>query len=488
LIHRRADCFEFRPLTIVQSFSHMVQDVSHDASALSSLFDPASVAVIGASDDTRKWGNWLARGALRGSHRRTVSLVNARGGTVLGRRVRRSVRAPAELVVIAVPADRAEAAMDDALAAGARALVVITSFAGDLAARRALDARLAARAHAGGALLLGPNCLGVFDAGTQLELVPAALPAGSIGLISQSGNLGLELGQLAQARGLGFSRFVSLGNQAGVDSAAVFASLLEHEPTRLIALYLEGVRDPGGIVDAGRAAARLGKRVLLMAPDRSETTARITASHTGSEPLPRDEIDAICRAGGIERVDDPSELIDGAAAFLGRSPGERARVGIVADGGGHGALAATLAERAGLVLPRLSDALMAQLRTGLTPAASVENPVDLAGSGESDIRCFDRIATAIMRSGEVDGVLVAGCFGGYGDYSVQFRDAEVAGARALATAAQRAGCVLVVHSMYSSSPAAELLRRHGVFVSASIRQAVGGVAELLSSRSFPRRS
>src|SRR5579875_2787029 len=108
----------------------MVQDVSHNASALTSFFDPASVAVIGASDDTRKWGNWLARGALRGSHRRTVSLVNARGGTVLGRRVRRSVRAPAELVVIAVPADRAEAAMDDALAAGARALVVITSFAG----------------------------------------------------------------------------------------------------------------------------------------------------------------------------------------------------------------------------------------------------------------------------------------------------------------------------------------------------------------------
>jgi acetate---CoA ligase (ADP-forming) len=466
----------------------MMRTGPRDAVPLSSLFDPASVAVVGASDDTRKWGNWLAQGALRGSHRRTISLINGRGGTVLGRRAHRSLREPAELVVIVVPADAAEAAIEDALAIGASALVVITAFAGDLAARRARDARLAARSHAGGALLLGPNCLGVFDAGTELELVPVGFPAGSIGFISQSGNLGLELGQLAQARGLGFSRFVSLGNQAGVDAGAAFASLLEHQPTRVIALYLEDVRDPDGIVGAARAAARLGKRVLLMAPDRSAATARMTASHTASDPLTRDEIDAICRAGEIERVADPSELIDAATAFLGQPSGQGARVGIVADGGGHAALATTLAERARLVVPRLTEALMGQLRTGLTATAAVDNPIDLAGSGESDIRNFDRIVIAIMRSGEVDGLLLAGCFGGYGDYSAAFAEAEVRGARALAQAAAETGRVLAVHSMYPESPAVEVLRDHGVFVSASIRQAVGRLAELLSSRSCPRHS
>jgi acyl-CoA synthetase (NDP forming) len=469
----------------------MVRPTTPSGSTLRSLYDPASVAVVGASDDTRKWGNWLAQGAVRGSHRRTVALVNRHGGTVLGRPAHRSLREleePSELAVIVVPERAVDASIDDALAMGARALVVITSFAGDLARRRALDARLAARSHAGGALLLGPNCLGVFDASTQLELVPAGFPAGSIGFISQSGNLGLELGRLAQARGLGLSRFVSLGNQAGIDAATAFSSLLEHEPTRLIALYLEDLRNPEAIVQAAGAAGALGKPVLLMAPDRSDATARVAASHTASEPPPRAEIDAVCRAGGIERVADPSELIDAAAQFLGRSRAPRPRVGILADGGGHAALATTLAERAGLEVPRLSEPLMAQLRAPLTATAAVGNPIDLAGSGESDIRTFDRTAGAIMRSGEVAGLLMAGCFGGYGDYSSEFAEAEVRGALALAQAAADTGRALTVHSMYPESPAAEMLRSHGVSVSASIRQAVGRLAELLSSRSCPRRS
>jgi acyl-CoA synthetase (NDP forming) len=460
-------------------------------SALSSLYDPASVAIVGASDDTRKWGNWLARGALRGAHRRAVTLVNSHGGTVLGRPAHRSLRElaePIELAVIVVPQDAVDAAIDDALATGAGALVVITSFAGDVARRRALDARLAARAHAGGAVLLGPNCLGVFDASTQLELVPVGFPAGSIGFISQSGNLGLELGRLAEARGLGLSRFVSLGNQAGVDAATVFCSLLEHEPTRLIALYLEDLRNPEAIIQAAGAAAELGKPVLLMAPDRSDATARMAASHTASDPPPRAVIEGVCRAGGIERVADPSELIDAAADFLGRLPGPRARVGIVADGGGHAALATTLAERAGLEVPRLSEPLMAQLRAPLTATAAVENPIDLAGSGESDIRHFDRTGATIMRSGEVAGLLMAGCFGGYGDYSSEFAEAEVRGAQALAQAAADTGRALTIHSMYPESPAAEMLRGNGVFVSASIRRTVDRLAELLSSRSCPRRS
>jgi len=468
-----------------------VRSVSVTTTALNSLYDPVSVAVVGASNDTRKWGNWLAKGALRGSHRRSVALVNRHGGTVLGGGALRSLRElaePVELAVIVVPEPDVDAAVDDALSAGVRALVVITAFAGDISRRRALDARLAARARAADAVLLGPNCLGVFDASSELELVPVGLPAGSIGFLSQSGNLGLELGRLAQARGLGLSRFVSVGNQAGVSGAAVFASLLEHEPTRLIALYLEDLRDPEAIAETARAAARLGKPVLLMAPDRSDATARMSASHTASEPPTRAEVDAVCRAGKIERVADPSELIDAAAAFLGEREVSRRRVGIVADGGGHAALATTLAERAGLEVPRLSEPLIAALQGPLTATAAVENPIDLAGSGESDIRSFDRCAHALMRSGEVDGVLVAGCFGGYGDYSPEFAEAEVESAQVIARAAAKSGRPLSVHSMYPESAAAEMLRSHGVFVSASIRLAVGRLAELLSSRSCLRRS
>ncbi|HTE59909.1 MAG TPA: CoA-binding protein, partial [Solirubrobacteraceae bacterium] len=164
---------------------------------LSALFEPDGVAIVGASDDPVKWGNWLARGALRGERRRPVYLVNRRGGEVMGRPAYASLAdlpaAPA-LAVLAVPPAALEQAVEDAIAAGVRALVVITAGEADGDAGGARDRALAARAQEAGVVLLGPNCLGVFDAGAELELVSNDLPPGPIGLISQSGNLALEIG------------------------------------------------------------------------------------------------------------------------------------------------------------------------------------------------------------------------------------------------------------------------------------------------------
>ena len=179
------------------------------------LFDPTSVAILGASDDPAKWGNWLARGALRGAGRRPVYLVNRNGGEVLGTRAYTAVtelpESP-ELVVIAVPAAGFEQAVDDSLAMGARALVGITAglgeAGGDAAAR---ERALVQRVRDAGAMLLGPNCLGVYDASSDLGLCSNEFPPGSIGLISQSGNLALELGLMSRRYSLGFSRFASIG-------------------------------------------------------------------------------------------------------------------------------------------------------------------------------------------------------------------------------------------------------------------------------------
>src|SRR3954454_22767354 len=237
---------------------------------LRALFSPASVAVVGASDDPAKWGNWLARGALRGVNRRAVHLVNRRGGEVLGRPAHRSLaelpEAP-ELVVLAVPPATLEPCVDDALAAGVRAIVAITAGAD---AGGPGDAALAARVRAAGAVLLGPNCLGVYDAGAELELVAADLPAGPIGLVTQSGNLGLDLALRAAEAGLGFSRFVSLGNQADLAATEFVADLAAHPATELIAGYVEDFRDGRAFAAAARAAREAGKRVLLMAIEHTE--------------------------------------------------------------------------------------------------------------------------------------------------------------------------------------------------------------------------
>ena len=451
---------------------------------LRALFAPASVAVVGASDDPVKWGNWLARGALRAEHRRAVHLVNRRGGEVLGRPAYRSLadvpEAP-ELVVLAVPAAAVEQAVEDALAAGARAIVAITAGAADGDAGGAGDAALAARVRAAGAVLLGPNCLGVFDAGSELELVPNDLPRGAIGLLSQSGNLALELGVLAAEAGLGFSRFVSLGNQADLEAAELIHELASHAPTELIAVYVEDFRDGRAFVAAAHAARAAGKPVVLMAIEHSPATARAVLSHTGALASDAAAIDAACAAGGIERVRAPQELVDLADGLLRAGPTAGRRLAVLADGGGHGGIAAGLAHGAGLDVPALSATTVSALRAGLPPTAAAANPVDLAGGGEQDIRSFDRSARTILRSGEVDALLISGYFGGYGEYSEALSAGEASVAEAVADAARDTGRPVVVQSMYPQGAAAATLRRRGVPVYRSIERAVGVLARLAAA-------
>jgi acyl-CoA synthetase (NDP forming) len=379
---------------------------------LQPLFAPASVAVVGASADPRKWGNWLASRALRGEQRRAVHLVNHRGGDVLGRATHRSLlelEAPVDLVLITVPEAALESTVDDALAAGARAIVVIS--AGTEGSGR--DVALGARVRDAGAVLVGPNCLGIFDAESELELASNDLPPGTIALISQSGNLGLEVSLLAQEVGLGFSRFVSLGNQADLTTAELIDATAEHELTQAIALYVEDFRDGREFARAAARAQVAGKPVVLLTVSGDEA-ARAIRSHTGALASDEAAIEAACSAAGIEQVSSPGQLIDVIQGLIRGVPPCGPRVAIMADGGGHGGVAASLVAKAGLQVPELSPSTVAALREQLPPSASCSNPVDLAGGGEADIRNFERVARTLLECGDVDAVLLTGYFGGHG--------------------------------------------------------------------------
>jgi acyl-CoA synthetase (NDP forming) len=445
------------------------------------LFEPESVAVVGASDDPEKWGNWLARGALRGASRRAVHLVNRRGGEVMGRPAHRSLGDlpdPPELAVLAVPPAALDGAVDDAIAAGCRALVVITAGEADGDAGGPRDATLAKKARDAGVILLGPNCLGVFDAGAELELVSNDLPRGSLGLISQSGNLALEIGLLAGAAGLGFSRFVSVGNQADLEAGELIGELAAHDGTELIAIYVEDFRDGRSFARAAEAATRAGKRVVLLAVERTEATGRAVRSHTGALASDSAAIDAACRAAGMERVRSPQELVDLAQGLVRAGVPRGRRVAVLADGGGHGGVASALAVGAGLSVPALSDGLRGELRAGLPPTAALANPIDLAGGGEADIHSFERTARAVLGSGEVDAVLMTGYFGGYSDYAETLGRGEAAVAEALADAAKATGRPLIVQTMHPQAAAASTLRSRGVPVYPTIERAVGVLGRL----------
>jgi acyl-CoA synthetase (NDP forming) len=448
---------------------------------LTPLFEPASVAVVGASDDPVKWGNWLARGALRGASRRAVYMVNRRGGEVMGMRAHRSLAElpePPELTLLAVPPVSLEQAMDEAIAAGTRAVVVITAGSADGDAGGARDLALARRAREAGVILLGPNCLGIFDATAELELVPNDLPRGSIGLLSQSGNLALEIGVLAEAAGLGFSRFVSLGNQADLEIAELIQELSHHDATELIAVYVEDFRDGRAFARAAEAAASRGKPVVLLAVEHSEAVGRAVRSHTGALASEGAAIGAACRAAGMYRVGAPLELVDLAQGLLGAAAPRGRRVAVLTDGGGHGGIAAALSGAAGLELPALSAGLREALRSGLPATAAVANPIDLAGGGESDIHSYGRTARTVLASGEVDALLMSGYFGGYTDHTETLAGGEAAAAEALADAVAESGRPLLVQTMYPGGAAARALRRRGVPVYPTIERAVGVLARL----------
>ncbi|GGU38371.1 acetate--CoA ligase family protein [Lentzea flava] len=422
--------------------------------------DPASVAVVGASDDPAKWGHWLARGALIGRDRRAVHLVNRSGGPVLSEPTVRSLselpEAP-ELVVLAVPAAHVPAVVDEALAVGVRGFVGIPAGIDDGVISRIRDA---------GARLLGPNCLGLFDAATSLHLAWGRFQPGSLGVVSQSGQVGLEIAGLAAESGLGVSRFVSVGNQADVTAAEALLDLVSHDLTTVVGVYLESFGP--GIVSAMAELRAAGKPVVLLTVGSSSAAQQAALSHTGALTSSLDVVDAACRRAGAVRVSTPAAVVDLAAVVSSGVP-RGCRVGIISDSGGQGAIAADLAAVAGLSVPSLSSV------DGLPAVAS--NPVDLAGAGERDLSNYARAVEVLVRGGDVDTVVLSGYFGSYGADTPSLEDAEVAVAHRICSLARETGVPVAVHSMCADSAAVRALRAGGVPVQHTIERVVAALGD-----------
>ncbi|TWP53692.1 acetate--CoA ligase family protein [Lentzea tibetensis] len=430
--------------------------------------DPASVAVVGASDDPAKWGHWLARGALSGVDRRRVHLVNRTGNPVCDVPTVRSLAElpeTPELVVLAVPAAHVPAVVDEALALGTRGFVGITAGLED-------EAGLVARIRAAGARLLGPNCLGLFDAATDLHLAWGRFEPGVLGIVSQSGQVGLELAGLAAQAGLGVSRFVSVGNQADLTAAEALADLVGHEMTKVVGLYLESFADGTSLLETISALRQAGKPTVLLTVGESGAAQEAARSHTGALTSSMDVVDAACRHVGAIRVATPTALVDLASFLAVTAPPAGTRVGIVADSGGQGAIAADLASVHGLSVPVLSAEVTAQLPL----QASTRNPVDLAGAGEQDLANYAGSVEALLRSGEVDSVVLSGYFGSYGADTPALEPAEVAVARRIGAAALETGVPVVVHSMREDSATVRALKASGVPVQQTIERAVAALA------------
>lgn len=379
------------------------------AAAIRHFLEPASIAVVGASRRPGSIGGQTLRNLLRSGFEGPVYAVNHRARRVQGLVAHRTVadlpEIP-ELVVVATPTnDVVRVALDCALKGVPALLVLSAGFAetGPEGERRQ-DA-LVATCRAAGMRLVGPNCLGVIGGAGRVNatFAPHAPPPGRVGLLSQSGGVGLALMEQAAALGLGLSSFVSIGNRPDVSANDVLEYWQDDPTTDIVLLYLESFGNPRNFA---RIARRLSadKPVLAVHAGRSSAGARAAGSHTGAAIAGSGAgVDALLAHAGVVRVETLRELFDTAALAAAQPLPRGGRVGVVTNAGGPAILCADACQATGLELPELSKRLRRKLAKGLPPYASTSNPVDmLAAAGAAE---FEEAVAALATSGEVDAVI-----------------------------------------------------------------------------------
>ncbi len=382
--------------------------------ALRCLMAPASVAVVGASSDPRRIGGrpiaWMLRGGFKGE----IYPVNPSRAEIQGLRAFDSVAAlprTPEAAIVAVPAPQVIETVDALGARGVRAAVVFSSgFAEASGAGAALQQQLVDTAQRHGLRLLGPNCLGLFNAGigwypTFTSSFERGWPLpGRIGVVSQSGAFGSYLVTLARGRGIGTPQCVTTGNQADVTVGEIIRWYADDPAVDVIAAYVEGVTQAEVFVDALAAAQRARKPVVMLKVGRSAVGHHAAQSHTASMAGDDAVTDAVLREFGVQRVRSAEELLDIAYVATRKVYPAANTLGVMTVSGGVGVLISDIAEDEGLAMPPMPDAAQAHLRE-LLPYASPVNPVDCTAQVVNDLGLVRRFTEAMVEQGGYRSVL-----------------------------------------------------------------------------------
>ena len=384
--------------------------ISEDAFAdVSSLLAPRSVAVIGASDQPGNVGGAAVRFLRKFAAPCAVWPVNPARDSVSGLPCYRSVRhlpAPADMAILAVPAPAVAQVVRECIAAGIRAGIAWAGgFQEGGPAGAALQQKLTALCQREGFVLLGPNCIGIIDshrpmtasfASMMLEL-DRLLP-GNISMVSQSGGLATMAQAMAHREGYGFRYTVSTGNEAVVGVADFIHAFASDPETKIIATYLEGVRDGGKFRRALLAARDAGKPVIVLKAGATPASAVAAAAHTGALAGEGRVWDAVLRDCAAIQVQSLEELLDVAMQLSGADLAKRPHgrgVAAITFGGGSGVLSADQCDRVGLGVPAITEATRVALSSLVPPLASTRNPVDLTPQAYQNPQWFAHFPRAL---------------------------------------------------------------------------------------------
>jgi len=378
---------------------------SSQAESLSALFAPSSIAVVGASSSPQKIGGIPIDYQRRFGFDGALYPVNPNAGRIQELQAwpdLQSIGKPVDLAILAVPAALVDGALDDAIAAKVKGVVLFSSgFAETGAEGAAAQARLGDKARAAGVRLIGPNCLGFMNIARNVYATFSPAPgvgrvaAGRIGLVSQSGAFGAYAYSMARARGVGLSLWATTGNEADVQFADCLAWLAQDPATDVIMGYMEGCRDGPRLRAALALAQANGKPVVMVKVGSTALGAQAAASHTAALAGDDAVYDAVFRQYGVLRARNLTEFFDLAhsAAVAGR-PRDRS-IGLFTLSGGVGALMADEASAQGLDVQPLSDAAQDTLRSWV-PFAAPRNPVDITGQVTNDMSLLERSARVML--------------------------------------------------------------------------------------------
>ncbi|MGH7888175.1 MAG: acetate--CoA ligase family protein [Candidatus Binatia bacterium] len=393
---------------------------------LTPLIAPKSVAIVGASQRgadanlaREPRGNRVIRNLKNFGFDGRIVAVNPKYKEVMGCPCYpdiASIPEPVDCVVSAVPNRHVPDLLESAATAGVRAAVVFAAGFGEIGGEGiARQARLEALSNERGFLICGPNCYGVLNVHGKAPLFASTIPpgflAGSVALISQSGGLSTTIANaLMINRGVGLSHIISCGNQSGATIEEYVNYFVEDANTRVIAVFVEGFKQPDRLLAVARKAAERNKPLIILKGGRSEVSKRAAATHSGSLAGAAEVVDAAFRQGGIVSVRSINELIDSISVFscdgfIKKYRGGR-RIGVLSGSGGECTLVADAAANVGVEVPELTESTKASLQAAVADFGNMNNPLDGTGAMYDDEKIFPRLLQGLIDDANIDIVTI----------------------------------------------------------------------------------
>ena len=354
---------------------------------LQKMFHPSSVAIVGASEVPVKWGNLILTSILGWEYKGKVFPVNPKKDQILGIKCYPSITAipdEVDLAVLVIPAQHIPAAMRECVAKGIPAVVVVSAGFKEMGEEGArIEKEIVDIALKGGLVFIGPNTMGIASAHSYLEALPTptAPKPGGLAIISQSGNLGLQILKWIAHKDIGLAMYAGTGNEAMLHTSDLLAYMGQCDEVKAIAMYIEGIVDGREFMEIATEVTKK-KPVIALKAGRSKAGSNAAQSHTGSLAGSHATYKAMFAQAGVIQVNTPSELLNISAALTLLPVPRTNRVAIMTMGGGWGIIAADECEDKGLELPALSPEIIKDLDTRLPQYWNRKNPVDVVGEGD----------------------------------------------------------------------------------------------------------